>query len=319
MKSLGPRLAVLWDRFWFAPESSTNLAAARILFAAHALWILLSRSLPALSALPREFWITVPPSARWRYLVFEGHPSLEATLQALALLALLGALLGCWPRTSCFLAGLLLYHLAPLETLFWTPSPWAKGLTLSVLALLTLSTSPCGDALALCRSRASKDDATSSEYAWPLRLVQVFLCQTYLFVAWSRLVRAGASTLSPANMRDWLLLFNSDDELVVFEGPGTWLAARPALCFLAAAATLALQAGFSAALFARRTRPFLVAAALAFHGFMLFAMNLAFLETPLLLVFVDWEALRRQPRQGLTRGTLEGTLGPSPTAENVPR
>ena len=59
-----------WDRFWFAPEPALNLAAARIVLAAQALWILLSRDIPALSALPPAFWAEVPASARWRFLVF---------------------------------------------------------------------------------------------------------------------------------------------------------------------------------------------------------------------------------------------------------
>ena len=81
------RARAAWDRFWFGPGTARNLAAARIVLAAQALWILLSRDIPALSALPAAFWAEVPGSARWRFLVFEGRPGLEAALQAIALYA----------------------------------------------------------------------------------------------------------------------------------------------------------------------------------------------------------------------------------------
>jgi hypothetical protein len=136
---LAPRARAAWDAFWFAPARVLEVSAARRILALQALWILLSRDIPALSGLPAEFWSGVDGVARWRFLIWEGHPALEALLQNGALAALAGVVLGIAPAACCALAGLLLYHLAPLETLFFTPSPWAKGLTLPVLGLLTLS------------------------------------------------------------------------------------------------------------------------------------------------------------------------------------
>jgi len=65
--------------------------------------------------------------------------SLDVGNLVLTLAALLAAMLGIFARVSCFLAGLLLYRLAPLETIIWTVSPYARGLTISVLALLVLA------------------------------------------------------------------------------------------------------------------------------------------------------------------------------------
>ena len=128
-----------WSTFWYAPASAVNLAAARIVFALHAFWILGSRDLAALSGVPAVFWMGVPTGDRWRYLLFPGHQQLEQGLQWAAFAALGAAALGVWPRVACLCAGLLLYHLAPLETIFWTPNPYERGFTISVLALLTLS------------------------------------------------------------------------------------------------------------------------------------------------------------------------------------
>lgn len=275
----------VWDRFWFAPETARNLAAARIVLAAQALWILLSRDIPALSALPAAFWTEVPVTARWRFLIWEGHPALEATLQAAALAALVLALLGVAARASCLVAGLLLYHLAPLETLFFTPSPWAKGLTLPVLGLLTLSLSPCADALRIGGGRTSSG---GPEHGWPLRLTQLFACQPYLFSGIAKLESAGLGWASAENMRAWLLLANQDDQLAVFRAPGLWLADRPALCAAMGIAGLAMDLGFVLVLFSRRSRRVLLPAALLFHAAILVTQNYAFLSAPLLLIFVDW-------------------------------
>ena len=269
------RAAALWERFWHAPEPPLNLAAARVVLALQALWILLSRDIPALSALPAAFWTAVPAGARWRYLLWEGHPRLESVLQAAALLALAGIVCGVWTRACCLVAGVLLYHLAPLETLFFTVSPWAGGLTIPVLGLVALSAVP---------------RAPRAEDGWALRLAQLFVCQAYLFSGWAKLRAAGFAWASAHNIRAWLLLSNQDDQLAVFTGPGLWIADHPLLCALMGAAALALDLGFVAALFWRRGRPLLVAVAAAFHLGILLTQNYAFLGTPLLLLFVDWDA-----------------------------
>jgi hypothetical protein len=286
-----------WDRFWFAPESARNLAAARVILAAHALWILLSRDIPALSALPADFWAEVPHSARWRFLIWEGRPGLEAALQAVAIAALMGALLGVAARACCAVAALLLYHLAPLETLFFTPSPWAKGLTIPVLGLLTLSLSPCADALRLGGRRTAASSG-GPDHGWPLRLTQLFVCQIYLFSGIAKLRSAGLGWASPDNIRAWLLLANQDDQLAVFRSPGLWLADRPALCLAMGIAALAMDLGFIAVLFSKRARRVLVPAAAVFHAAIVVTQNYAFLSAPLLLLFVDWgprAAARRPP------------------------
>jgi hypothetical protein len=285
--SLPAQARAAWDRFWFAPETARNLAAARIVLAAQALWILLSRDIPSLSALPAEFWTEVPQSARWRFLIFEGHPGLEGALQAVALAALVGALLGVAARACCLLAALLLYHLAPLETLFFTPSPWAKGLTLPVLGLLTLSLSPCADALRAFGRRTAAVPG-GPEHGWPLRLTQLFACQPYLFSGIAKLQSAGLGWASAENMRAWLLLANQDDQLAVFRAPGLWLADRPALCAAMGAAGLAMDLAFVLVLFSRRSRWVLLPAAVLFHAAILVTQNYAFLSAPLLLLFVDW-------------------------------
>jgi hypothetical protein len=285
----------LWDRFWFEPAPAVNLAAARILFAAHALWVLLSRDIPALSALPPVFWDWLPDPARWRYLLWEGHPQREYAVQAVAIAALLAAVAGVAARASCFVAGLALYHLAPLETWFLTPTPWSKDLTMSLLALLVLSAAPCADALAPGR-RAAGPAPPSGDYSWPLKLAQLFLCQVYFFAGYAKVALVGWEWASPENMSRWLILASQQDEFAVFTGVGAWIARQPALCALLGAGTLALELAFPIVLFSRRARAVLVPAAALFHVGIVFAMNMVFLNLPQLLVFMDWDALGRRLR-----------------------
>jgi hypothetical protein len=283
-----------WDRFWFAPGSARNLAGARIVFGMHALWILLSRDLAALSGLPPAYWAQVPGSARLRYLLFPGHAPLEHFLQALALGALVAVVLGLAPRVSCLLAGLLLYHLAPLETIIWTPSPYERGFEVTVLALLVLAFAPCADAWSL--RRPSRPAAPSWEYHWPLVLTQIFVAQIYFFSGYSKLFRVGWSWLTAENLRSWLLVFNQQDQIAVFQSVGPWVAAHPSLCLAVALSAVALDLGFILAVFSSRLRLVLVPLAALFHLGILVSMNIAFLNAPQLLVFIDWDALARRFR-----------------------
>jgi hypothetical protein len=280
-----------WERFWFAPGDPLNLAAARVVLALQGLWILLSRDLPALSALPAAFWSDVSPAARWRYLLWEGHPAAEAVVEAVALAALAGALLGVRARACCAAAGLLLYHLAPLQTLFYTPSPWPKGLTLCVPGLIALALAPCDRALALRRGSGA---AADWEYGWALRLVMFLVAQPYLSSGWAKLVHGGWAWASSENIRAWLLLSNLDDQIAPFSSAGLWLADRPLLCLAMGIAGLVFDLVFVAAVFSPRARLVLVPAAFVFHGVILFTQNYAFLTAPLLLVFVDWAVLERR-------------------------
>ncbi|MBI1789566.1 MAG: HTTM domain-containing protein [Acidobacteria bacterium] len=273
-----------WEQFWFAPGDARNLALARIVVAATALWGLLSRDLPAISGLPAEFWAAVPANTRLRYLLYPGHEPLERILEDLALAALAGLLLGVLPSLCALISGLLLYHLAPLETIIWNPNPYIGAFTIPVLALFALAASPCGDAWSVGRRKPRKSPAWA--YTWPLRLIQVELTFIYFFSGYSKLRDVGWSWASAENMRLWMLTFNQGAERSVFEGPGLWLADHPALCLLMGIGSLAMELLFPAVLVSRLARRVLIPAALAFHLGILVTMNIAVFYLPLFVVFL---------------------------------
>jgi hypothetical protein len=276
-----------WNRFWFSPGSALNLAAARVIFGGHALWLLGSRDLPALSGVPDAFWTAVPAVDRWRFLVVPGHPALERALEWMAFAALGAAIVGIYPRVACLLAGLLLYHLAALETLYWTPNPYQRGFSVAVPALLTLAWSRCGDRLAIV-PRPPSEAADAAEYQWALRLTQFLVCLVYFVAGYSKVARAGFAWAGGENLRTWLMVFGEQDQVWTLGGLGMWIAAQPALCAAIGVSALALDLGFIAILFWARLRPWVLGAAVAFHAGITLTMGIVFLNVPQLLVFVDW-------------------------------
>jgi hypothetical protein len=288
-------MAAAWDAFWFTPAPALNLAAARIVFALHAIWILGSRDLAAISGVPDVFWAGVPAADRWRYLLFPGHASLESVLQTLTCAALLAAVLGIVPRLACLSAALLLYHLAPLETIFWTPNPFERGFTVSTLVLFVLGLSRSGDALRFVR-RSRAEPPPSADYQWPLKLIQIFTLQVYFIAGWAKLYRTGVGWASADNLRAWMLSFAQQDQVWVVSGLTQWVADRPLICGAIGVSALLLDLGLITIVLWPRLRAWLIAIALGFHAGILLTMGILFLNVPQFLVFVDWAALRARRR-----------------------
>lgn len=292
------RLAARWAEFWYTPGSATNLAAARILLAGTALWVVLSRfDLPSVLAFPPELWMNVTPERRVRFLMIFGLP-MERTLYGVLHLTLLTALVGLFPRTSCFVSGLLLYHFAPFETIIRTANPYLRGLTIPTLGLLILSFARCGDALALKSRRQREAFPPSWEYRWPLRLVQVLFCQIYLFAGYSKLFTSGLDWTQSGNIRAHLLVLN---QALVSAPESSWgyaLAGHPLACSLVAWGGIALELLFPLVLVSSLARTLLLPAAFAFHLGNSILFRIFFQNLPLLLLFVDWEAWQAQaPRR----------------------
>lgn len=282
----------LWDGFWHRPESPRNLAVARMLLAATALWIVLSRyDLPSVVTYPPEMWTALTPERRLRFFMLFGLGT-ERVLYATLHAALLAALLGVVPRLACFVAGLLLYHFAALETVFSTPNPYLRGLTIPTLGLLVLSFSRCGEALTLWpRPRAGATSAASGQYRWPLALVQVLFVEIYLFAGYAKLVTSGPGWVSADTVRGYLLALN---QATGNTGPASWgyaVAGLPAACWALAWGGLAFELAFPLVLVSTTARWVLLPLAVVFHVANAALFRILFHDLGLLLLFVDWDAL----------------------------
>jgi hypothetical protein len=281
-ESIGRR----WQNFWYEPDHALNLAAARIIVAAHALWHLASRDYAAMARIT-ALWTDVPQMQRLRYLIFTDLSGLEPLVQVLAGVALVGALVGICPRVSCFVAGLSLYHLAPLETIFWAQQqPTGRGMTLAAPLLLILAASRSADTVRLW-PRGSRESAVSWEYGWPRKLMWVLVAQIYLFAFISKMTMAGPGWAASDHMRRWFIAFNISDWWR-FHELGLWISEHPGLCLAIGVATLVFQASFIAAVFSRRARYVLVPAAALFGLGTALTLNIHVGEGWLVLLFVNW-------------------------------
>jgi hypothetical protein len=284
-------VSVRWDAFWHAPTSARHLAIARILLAGTALWMVLSRvDLPGVLAFPAEMWTGVGAARRVRFLL--GAPlAVERVLYVALHATLLAALLGVYPRIACFASGLLLYHFAPFETIIRSPNPYLRGLTLPALGLLILSFAPHADAWRIAPRHAP--DAPGQTPVWPLRLVQVLLCQIYFFAGYAKLVTSGLAWPAAENVRRYLLLLNQGLSSDPAGSLGYALADVTWACALLGWGGLAFELLFPLVLVSRAARLVLLPLAVAFHLANGLLFRIFFQNVFLLLLFVDWDGRRR--------------------------
>ncbi len=276
-----------WQRFWFEPDTARNLAIARIIVGAHALWHFLSRDFAGMSAMT-ELW-TSSNLQRWRYFIFVGHPGFESVLHWIAVVALLGVIFGVYPRVACVVAGVLTYHLAPFETAFWGVQPTARGLTLAPLMLVILACTRSADSLTLLKNkRPSGSDLRSWEYGWPRKLLWLLLAQIYVFAFYGKMVLGGPSWAAAENIRLWFLVWNLSDWWR-FREIGLWIADQRRLCMVIGILTLAFQSTFIATVFSRRARYVLVPVQLMFGVSTAITLNIHVGEGWLTLLFVNWD------------------------------
>ena len=281
------RLSAWWERVWFQPASPRSLKAVRVLAAAQALWILLSRpDLPEVVAWPREFWLSVDRFLPLRFGIVGAPLALERLLFLALHALLLAALAGLYPRAFCLVSALLLYHFAPFEEIFaGMPHTSFGGLTLPVLALFILS---FVDLPADNRTR-------SHDYRWPLTLVRLLFSFGYLFPALMKLRYSGPAWFTAGNIHDWIVV----NDLVTGAPLALWTASSRPLCWAIAVGTMCVELLFPLAAFSARAATILVPLAALFHAGITLTLGYFFPSIAMLLIYVDWDvAVARLRRAG---------------------
>lgn len=289
----GGALRRRWHDFWFRPVSPLGIRIARLLVSFNALWIVLSRpDWPDLFDWPRELWAGAGTS-RLRFL-YVAPASVERVLYWVLVIALIAVIFNLWTRFFACLAGLLLYHFAPLEhVIAERVGPYFGGLTLPLLALLIISFS----------YKPRRNAPPSFEYRWPLALIQLLFAFTYFLAALSKLRYSGLGWISADNFRSTVEVFNT------FE-PGSrplahFLVEHPTICLLIAAFTVLLELAFPLVLVSRRAMAILVPLAVIGHIGIYLVLGVVFLNVPLLLLFVDWDLVAERLRRVRT-ATVSG-------------
>jgi hypothetical protein len=273
-----------WNRFWFTPASPLGLMATRVIVAGNALWLLLSRpDTPQMVAWPPEFLTAVDGPLAARFLLVGLPVSAEWALFALAHVCLGTAVIGLFPRASSAAAAILLYHFAPFEQLITGGGAlWFQGLTQPILILFLLS----------FVAPASRTAEWSSEWRWPVAAAQVLFSLTYIWAGVGKLRYSGLAWFSSDRIRDLILAQMSKETLVT-----PWaaaVAASPLACWSIGGGTLIVELLWPLVLVSGRARAVLVPLAVVGHIGTAGTLGLVFLNLPLVLLFVDWDAVHRQ-------------------------
>lgn len=272
------RLSEGWNRFWFRDASPLGLIAARMLLASNALWILLSRpGLPGLRGWPGPFWKPIDPGLLHRFLIFDIPVRAEITLYWVLCAALLSCIAGVFPRLSCFVSALLLYHFAPFEDILASAGgPFFHGLTVPVTGLFILSISE--------RPRLSLSG--SPEWRWPLKAIQLLFAFTYLFSGLSKLRHPGLVWVTGGNFEGLVLGMVFPDVRPIW---ADWFVGNELLAWGGALAGIAMDLFLISVVFSKRAARILVPLVAIVHLMVIPVLGVVFLNLPLLLLFVNWD------------------------------
>ena len=128
----------------------------------------------------------------------------------------------------------------------------------------------------------------SARWGWPIPTALTFVAGAYFFTGLRKLTVSGIAWVTTDNMR-WILYAGANGKAKVPEA-ALFIADRPWLSHLAAAAVMGFELAFPLLLFSRRARPAVVVCAFAFHGGTWLTLGLdywkyAFVVT---LLLVDW-------------------------------
>lgn len=286
-----------WDAFWFGPEPAVNLRAARIVLAANALWLALSRPhLPSIVRWPDAFWLHADTPVRVRFLIFPLGYTAEMFLWVILLGALVLSIFGIAVRAAGLASGILIYHFAPFEDIFTAVGgPNFRGFTVPLLGLLIIAFGHHPD-------RVSED---SPEWRWQLKLVQLLFAFSYLLSGISKLRLVGLRWATAANFEGLVLGLVFPD---VVPSWAHWFIGNPLLCWGGALAGMAMDFGFVLAVCSRRAARIIVPLTFLTHLAIAGVMGVVFLATPLLLLFVNWAWLSEAWRA--RSGAKTGSAGP---------
>jgi hypothetical protein len=239
---------------------------------------------------------------------------LVVALQALALAAALLAAAGLWTRVVLPLAWAAAL---PLVAMTSSLGKVVHNDVLLLLCLVPLLPAPAGAAWSL-DARRRQAPGPGPAFGWPARTAMVVVAGAYFFSGLAKLLHAGPTWVTSGNLR-WVLYASSDQQ----PDPNPYalfVADRPVLAHLLAAATLAVELGFPLVLWRPRLAWLFLPAAVALHAGIWLAMRLDYsaMAATALLVMVDWPSIaarlhpaapRGQPSSGVEREGAPETTG----------
>ncbi len=236
-------------------------------------------------------------------------PEAVAVLQAFALGAAVLATVGLLTRftlPAAWLAAL------PLVAMTSSLGKVVHNDVLLLLCLVPLLPAPAGAAWSL-DARQRPVARPGPAFGWPVRTAMVVVAGAYFFSGLAKLFHAGPAWVASGNLR-WVLYASSDAQPE--PNPfALFVADRPLLAQLIAAATLAVELGFPLVLWRPRLARLFVPAVVAMHAGIGLAMHLDYsaMAATVLVVLVDWAALADR-----VRGRDPAPAGPGDRPGPVP-
>jgi hypothetical protein len=297
------------EAWLFAPGDPRRLAAVRVGLCALLAARLASGPYLELAAQPAALY---RPISFLRLLDRMPSPEVVAALQALALAAAVLAMVGLLTRVTLPVAWLAAL---PLIAMTSSLGKVVHNDVLLLLCLVPLLPSPAGAAWSLdARQRARAERGPA--FGWPVRTAMVVVAGAYCCSGLAKLLHAGPAWVASDNLR-WVLYASSDTQSA--PNPfALFVADRPVLAHLVAAATLAVELGFPLVLWRPRLAWLFVPAVVAMHAGIGLAMRLDYsaMAATVLIVMIDWPALVDRVRRSGTLPTGRGHRpGPVPAEE----
>jgi hypothetical protein len=234
------------DGWLFAPTTAARLRRVRTLLALLVAARLALSPFRALADVPDALFLPVSDLVPFRAVP---PASVIVALQSAGTVAALLAATGRRPRLNLTMAWLALLALAGLRS--------SLGKILHNDVLLLLAVLPF-----LAAPNADDDEPVSG---WPVRTAMVMVALTYWYIGAQKLVHSGGAWVTGPNMR-WILYSAASEGRAFSRDPALFIADRPWLATASAVFLLGLELVFPVALFWRRSRPALVAAAVLLHA-----------------------------------------------------
>ncbi|HEX8133911.1 MAG TPA: hypothetical protein VF880_10845, partial [Actinomycetes bacterium] len=262
------------EAWLFAPGDPRRLAVLRIGLCGLLAARLATGRYPELAEQPAALF---RPISFLRLLDRMPPRGLVLALQALAVAAALLGAAGLWTRVVLPLAWAAAL---PLVAMTSSLGKVVHNDVLLLLCLVPLLPAPAGAAWSLdarlrgaggARGGAFGPPGRSGvAYGWPVRTAMVVVAGAYFFSGLAKLLHAGPAWVTSGNLR-WVLYASSDQQPV--PNPyALFVADRPVLAHLLAAATLVVELGFPLMLWRPRLAWLFLPAAVAMHAGIWLAM-----------------------------------------------
>jgi hypothetical protein len=319
------------EAWLFAPGDPRRLAVVRIG---------LCGLLAARLATGRYLELASQPAALFRPISFlrlldrMPPPGLVLALQALAVAAAVLGAAGLWTRVVLPVAWAAAL---PLVAMTSSLGKVVHNDVLLLLCLAPLLPAPAGAAWSLRPGGPKAPRPTGGPpggppdppgrtppspgvaYGWPVRTAMVVVAGAYFFSGLAKLLHTGPAWVTSGNLR-WVLYASSDQQ----PAPNPYalfVADRPVLAHLLAAATLVVELGFPLMLWRPRLAWLFLPAAVAMHAGIWLAMHLNYsaMAATAVLVMVDWPAVADHLRAGAAvRRSGGGGAAPGPPPRAAP-